>query len=96
MTAKMFRNNILVTEIETRFLGMRCYFNLVNGMDRITDHDGIEVQDIDHAVAQAMKAIEELREEDHAVPSDWTNWSLEVTDSSGIVLFSIDLGGVLH
>jgi hypothetical protein len=96
MTAKLNRNIIMTFGPESRFIGMRCYFNLVNGIDKITDLDGIEVQDIEHALAQAMKAIEELREEDHAAPSDWADWSLEVTDFFGAVLFSIDLGEVLH
>jgi len=96
MTAKLNRNIIATYEPEPRFIGMRCYFNLVNGIDKITDLEGIEVQDAEHALAQAIKAIEELREEDHAAPSDWTDWSLEVTDFFGVVLFSIDLGEVLH
>ncbi len=96
MTGKLNRNITTTFEPESRFIGMRCYFNLVNGIDKIADLDGIEVQDIEHAQAQAMKAIEELREEDHAAPSDWADWSLEVTDFFGVVLFSIDLGEVLH
>ncbi len=96
MTGKLNRNITTTYEPESRFIGMRCYFNLVNGIDKITDLEGIEVQDIEHAQAQAMKAIEELREEDHAAPGDWADWSLEVTDFFGVVLFSIDLGEVLH
>ena len=44
---------------------MKCYFNLVNGSERIADQEGIEVRDIEQAHAQAVKAIAELREEDH-------------------------------
>jgi hypothetical protein len=75
---------------------MKCYFNLVNGSERIIDQDGIEVRDIEQAHVQAVKAIAELREEDDATSSDWANWSLEVTDSFGNVLFSINLGGSVH
>jgi len=75
---------------------MKCYFNLVNGSEKITDQDGIEVRDIEQAHVQAMKAIAELREEDDNASSDWANWSLEVTDSFGTVLFSINPGSSLH
>jgi len=75
---------------------MRCYFNLVNGSEKIVDRDGIEVRDIEQARVQAMNAVEELREEDESAATDWANWSLEVTDSAGNVLFSINLGSSLH
>jgi len=75
---------------------MRCYFHLVNGSEKIIDRDGIEVRDIEQARAQAQKAVEELREEDDTSASDWANWSLEVTDESGNVFFSINLGGTVH
>ena len=75
---------------------MRCFFNLINGPDRIPDLDGIEVADLEQAWAQAMKAIEELRAEDDGEAEDWANWSLEVTDASGNVLFAINLGNSLH
>jgi hypothetical protein len=75
---------------------MRCYFNLVNGSEKILDPDGIEVRDLEQAYAQALKAIDELREEDDASAGEWSNWSLEVTDSAGSVLFHINLGSSLH
>jgi hypothetical protein len=75
---------------------MRCYFNLVNGSERILDRDGIDVRDLEQAHAQALKAIEELRLEDDGSAGDWSNWSLEVTDSSGAVLFHVNLGLRLH
>ena len=75
---------------------MRCYFNLVSGSEKILDQDGIEVRDIEQAHVQALNAVEELREENATAAGDWSDWSLEVTDASGNVLFSINLGGVLH
>ena len=96
MNTNRFGNHISVPEPESHFRIMRCYFNLINGTDRIVDTDGIEVRDLDQARAQAMKAIQELREEDDAEPGDWLDWTLEATDSSGVVLFSIPLGVVLH
>jgi uncharacterized protein YegL len=74
---------------------MKCYFNLVSGSERIADQEGVEVRDLDQAWAQAMRAIEELREDEEEV-ADWANWSLEVTDGSGTVLFTISLGRSFH
>ena len=75
---------------------MKCYFNLVNGSERIMDQEGLEVKGLEQAWAQALKALEELREEDGGDEGDWNNWSLEVTDISGSVLFAINLGGSFH
>lgn len=96
MTAKHARNIVANAERGSLLVVMRCYFNLVNGREKIIDQDGIEVRDIEQARVQALKAIDELREEDGASMSDWNDWSLEVTDSSGEVFFRISLGAVLH
>ena len=96
MTAKLTRNSVANAERGALLVVMRCYFNLVNGHEKIMDQDGIEVRDIEQARVQALKAIDELREEDGAAMSDWNDWSLEVTDASGTVFFSISLGAVLH
>jgi hypothetical protein len=71
---------------------MRCYFNLLGDSDTILDTDGIEVEDIAQARAQALKAIEELRDDEDMLPDDWQGWRLEVVDDSGEILFSIGLG----
>lgn len=96
MTAKLTRNSVANTERGPLLVVMRCYFNLVNGHEKIIDQDGIEVRDIEQARVQALKAIDELREEDGAAMSDWNDWNLEVTDASGTVFFSISLGAILH
>jgi len=96
MAAKVHRNTISESARETLPLTMRCYFNLVNGSEKITDQDGIEVRDIEQARIQALKAIDELRDEDDSASNEWANWSLEVTDAFGNILFTINLGGVLH
>jgi hypothetical protein len=72
---------------------MRCHFNLVSSTEKLIDHEGIEVRDLDQAWAQALRAIEELRSEDGDETEDWDNWVLEVTDSAGLVLFSVSLTG---
>ncbi|MCB8823037.1 DUF6894 family protein [Microvirga rosea] len=75
---------------------MRCYFNLIDNYEKILDHDGIEVTDLDQARVQAIKAIEELLEEEEEFAEDWRNWTLEVTNETGKVLLSIPLNSILH
>ncbi|KLK90975.1 hypothetical protein AA309_22595 [Microvirga vignae] len=70
---------------------MRCYFHLVSYHDAIFDETGIEVTDLETAEAEALKAINELREDDSAANEDWQDWQLNVTDRSGQVLLSIPL-----
>ncbi|MBF9234412.1 DUF6894 family protein [Microvirga alba] len=96
MAVKLVQNVITDAEWGSPRVTMRCYFNLVNGTDMIVDQDGIEVRDIEQARSQAWKAIEELRAEDSASASEWKDWRLEVTDASGTIFFSINLGGSLH
>lgn len=70
---------------------MRCYFNLVRGDDVIADPVGIEVEDIQQARIQALHAINEMREEMGDAIDSWDDWRLEVVDSIGRTLFSVDL-----
>jgi hypothetical protein len=71
---------------------MRCYFNLLSASDMIKDTDGIEVDDVEEARAQALKAVEELREDDATANEDWQGWRLEVVDEEGSILFTVALG----
>ena len=71
---------------------MRCYFHLVNGHERLTDPHGIKVSNLAMARAEALRVIEELREEEAFEP-DMTGWSLVVADAAGRSLLSIALGG---
>ena len=74
---------------------MRFHFNLVSPSERIPDDVGIEVSSPDQAYAQAIAAIQELRAEAES-PADWDEWSLEVVDPTGIVVFLINLSDRLH
>ncbi len=67
---------------------MRCYFHLVNGRERLTDPHGIKVTNLAMAHAEALRAVEELREE---FDLDMTGWSLVVADGAGRSLFEISL-----
>jgi hypothetical protein len=71
---------------------MRCYFHLINGPDIIRDTDGIEVDDVEEARTQALKAIQELRSNQEMADEDWQGWQLDVVDESGMLLFSVNLG----
>jgi hypothetical protein len=71
---------------------MRCYFHLVNSSGMIRDDVGVEVSNIAAAETEALRAIDEMRQEDEQSEEDWQGWRLSVTDGSGWVLMSIPLG----
>ena len=75
---------------------MHCFFHLVHTHERTLDETGIEVSDLEAAHYQAIKAIEELRQEGEADAVDWRGWALEVADASGKVLLSIPLDAAQH
>jgi hypothetical protein len=54
---------------------MRCYFHLVNGHGFIPDETGIDVPDIETAQHQALKAIQELRQEAGQTAEEWYSWA---------------------
>ena len=70
---------------------MRCYFHLVSYHDAIIDETGVEVTDLEVAEAEALKAIQDLWEEDAQADEDWHTWHLNVTDQNGHVFLSIPL-----
>ena len=72
------------------------YFHLANQHEIILDKDGVEATDPDDVYTEAAKAIEELRRKDPAEAARWEGWRLDVTDASGVVIFSINLAEPLH
>jgi hypothetical protein len=68
----------------------------VHTHERIVDEAGIEVSDLEAAHYQALKAIQELRQEGEADEVDWHGWHLEVVDEAGNVLLSIPLNVAQH
>ncbi|MGO4705701.1 hypothetical protein AB4072_07985 [Microvirga sp. 2MCAF38] len=70
---------------------MRCFFNLVREDEIIPDPVGIEVEDIVQARVQALHAIAEMREEIGDAIGNWEDWQLQVVDSVGRTLFTVDL-----
>jgi hypothetical protein len=74
---------------------MRCFFHLVDANDSsILDRDGVDVADMDQLRAEIANAVEELRQEHFSIAGDWKGWRLEVTDTSGAVLLTINLDPV--
>jgi hypothetical protein len=71
---------------------MRCYFHLVNSSGMIRDDIGVEVSNIAAAETEALRAIDEMRQEDEQSEEEWQGWRLSVTDGSGWVVMSIPLG----
>ena len=72
--------------------GMRCFFNLLDSGSSITDLDGVEVTHVAELGAEVAKAIEEMRLGEPDAAKGWTGWRMEVTDSAGAVLLTVDLG----
>ena len=70
---------------------MRCYFHLVSHDSAILDETGVEFSDLREAEAEALRALQQLREEDDATGEDWRGWQLSVTDWAGQVLLPMPL-----
>jgi hypothetical protein len=68
----------------------------VHTHERILDETGIEVSDVEAAHYQALKAIQELRQDGESDEIDWRGWQLEVVDETGKILLSIPLDMSQH
>ena len=70
---------------------VRIYFHLAHANVVIRDREGVDVSDVEDALARARKTIETLRREEPSVAQDWSGWRLDVTDAAGRMLVSLDL-----
>jgi hypothetical protein len=75
---------------------VRLYFHLTSAHDVIRDPEGVDVADLQDALLEATKTVEELRQADEFAAMDWSGWRLDVTDAAGRVLFSLDLDTPVH
>jgi hypothetical protein len=75
---------------------VRIYFHLTSAHDVIRDSEGVEVADLQEALLEATKTVEELRQADASAARDWSGWRLDVTDAAGCVLFSLGLDSPVH
>jgi tellurite resistance protein len=71
---------------------VRVFFHLTSDSEVILDEQGIEVDCLDHARREALKAIIEVRAED-PMARDWSGWAFSVTDADGRIVLSLDLDG---
>jgi hypothetical protein len=70
---------------------VRLYFHLKDAHEMIPDLEGVEVVGVREARIQAIRAIQELRQNDASATRDWSGWTLVVADASGALVFSLDL-----
>jgi hypothetical protein len=70
---------------------MRVYFHLRAKHDTIPDLEGVETANAEEALTAAVEMLREFRQEDAWVARNWTGWTLEATDETGRVLFSLNL-----
>jgi hypothetical protein len=75
---------------------MRVYFHLVSRDDVVLDDTGIDVSDVAAAQGEAVRAIQELRQDADLSPEEWSGWQLEAMDVNSKILFSIPLDAKLH
>jgi hypothetical protein len=75
---------------------MRLFFHLLDSGDTIHDLEGVEVTDLEQARTEALRALDEMRQEDPSAPQEWSGWTLRVTDGSGQVVHSLDLDAGIH
>ncbi len=74
---------------------MRCYFNLIDAHQTLTDHQGVEVEDLNQVRRLAVEAAVEMIRKGEADIAGWRGWRMEATDASGAVLFTINFGALL-
>jgi hypothetical protein len=72
-------------------MSTRLHFNLISKSGFLPDREGVQVVDVRHAQEAALSMLEELRQEDASAAQEWSGWTLNVTDTAGRVVFSIDL-----
>ncbi len=70
---------------------MRCFFHLVGAHGSILDVEGVDVPHMDELRAVVADTVEEVRQDHPSGAIDWKGWRLEVTDTSGAVLLTINL-----
>jgi hypothetical protein len=75
---------------------MRLYFHLVSDAGAIWDLRGVEVDEVDDALGEALLAVDEIRSEEPTATEDWLGWMLQITDASERTLLLMDLGRTIQ
>jgi hypothetical protein len=68
----------------------RYFFNLTGEGRTLVDEGGVELDNFEQVKAYASKRAAVLRENAHMV-EDWTEWRLEILDSSFRVVLTLPL-----
>jgi hypothetical protein len=71
---------------------VRLYFHLVTDRETLPDPEGVEVDSVDQALAEALRALDELRNENPAATPGWLGWTLNITTEEGRIILTVDLG----
>jgi hypothetical protein len=77
---------------------MHYYFNLLDGSEVICDTEGVEGADLGQAHAEAIETLHAPAREVEAAAATWSEWRLDVLDTSGVLLFAfgLDRAGAVH
>jgi hypothetical protein len=71
---------------------MRLYFNIVRGDELIPDEEGFDARDVNAAIAVAAETIRQAQGEDHGFASRCRGRKLVITNESGDIIASFELG----
>jgi hypothetical protein len=69
----------------------RYYFNIVRGVERIVDANGIELLNDELAAVAWPDLLEEIRSEEPDLFQEHEGWSLEIVDTNGRVIRLVPL-----
>jgi len=69
----------------------RYFFNIVRGVERIIDADGIELQDDELVAFEWPKLIKEMISEEPDLFLEHEDWSIEIVDTGGRVVHLVAL-----
>lgn len=69
---------------------MRCHFDLVDGSQTIRDDEGVNVESIDQAIADAAEVVREMLASGELQGSPGL-WRLDIRGEDGAVLASVPI-----
>ena len=72
-------------------MSQRYYFHLINCTHEITDRIGAVAIDVEQAHAEAISVITEMKDAGE-LPTDLSDWNLEIRTESGDLVCLIRLG----
>ena len=70
------------------------FLHLHNANDIILDKKGVEVQRLDDVGAALVEVLKEMEREQQLNISERAGWQVRVTDATGNVVMTVDLGDI--